>query len=87
MLFRSDYAGALHEALARPCKGLEGDALCHIGHPIAIGERVALPLSASAPMVREIARRMDMGLGFDRAMTPVLRDLGTLLRKWEALAG
>jgi hypothetical protein len=82
-----EYAMGLRAALAAPCAGLEGDALCHIGHPVAVGNRVALPLSASAPMVREVARRMDMGLGFDRAMTPVLRDIGTLFRKWEALAG
>ena len=81
------YSHALREALARPCPGLAGDAVCHIGHPIPVGARSALPLSASAPMVRDVVRRMDMGLNFDRAMTPVLRDLATLFRKWEALAG
>lgn len=82
-----DYAGALRAALARPCPGLAGDAICHIGHPILTGERAALSVSASAPMASAVARRMEGGLAFERAMAPVLRDLDTLFCKWEALAG
>ena len=81
------YAEAIRIALAQPCPGLTGDAICHIGHAIPVADRAALPIAASAQMVNDVARRMAHGLSFDRAMTPVLRDLETLFRKWEALAG
>ena len=82
-----EYARAIHAALARPCAGLTGDAICHVGAPVPVGDRAALTLAASAPMVSAVARRIAMGLSFERAISPVLRDIETLFRKWEALAG
>ena len=80
-------AAALREALARPLAGFPGDAICHVGHPVPVGRRAALPVSASAPLVSSVARRLEAGVSFERAMAPPLRDLATLLRKWEAIAG
>jgi hypothetical protein len=81
------YAAAIQRALAEPCNGLSGDAACHVGGPIEIGDRAALTIAASAPMISAVARRIQAGHSFERAMAPVLRDLETVFRKWEALAG
>ncbi len=81
-------ASAIRAALALPRPDVAGDASCHVGAPVRVGQGfAALPLSACAPMVSTIAERMARGVSFERAMAPVWRDLDTLFGKWEALAG
>jgi hypothetical protein len=80
------HARTLRSALAAPFPGLPGDAICHLGAPVDLGAKAALPLSASAPMVSDVAERIARGVSFERAIAPVLRDLDTLFQKWEALS-
>jgi hypothetical protein len=80
-------AAAIRAALALPRPEIDGDAICHIGAPVATGGGAVLPLAASAPMVADIHARMNRGVSFERAMAPVWRDLDTLFGKWEALFG
>jgi hypothetical protein len=81
-------ASAIRAGLALPRPGVAGDVICHIGAPVRAGlAAAALPLSASAPMVSDVAARMARGISFERAIAPVWRDLETLFGKWEALAG
>jgi hypothetical protein len=80
-------AAALHARLREPCPDLLGDANCHIGQPVAVGEKAALRVCASAPLVSGIAERLASGLSFETAFAPVTRDLDTLFRKWAAIAG
>ena len=72
---------ALATALDEP-----GDAICHVGAPVCLSERFALPLSASAPLVSDIAGRISRGVSFERAFAPVQRDLETVFRKIERVA-
>ena len=80
-------AAAIRAAMALPRPEIAGDAICHLGAPVATGGGAVLPLAASAPMVTEIHARMNRGISFDRATAPVWRDLETLFGKWEALFG
>ena len=73
--------------MALPRPEIAGDAISHLGAPVATGGGAVLPLAASAPMVTEIHARMNRGISFDRATAPVWRDLETLFGKWEALFG
>ncbi len=83
-----EQAASIRAALMRPGgDGPEKRAVCHVGRPVPVGENAALPLSASAPMVCAVARRMQLGASFEQAMMPVLRDVETVFRKWEAIAG
>ena len=72
---------ALATALDEP-----GDVVCHVGAPIALSERYALPLSASAPLVSDVVGRVSHGISFERAFAPVLRDLESLFKKIERVA-
>lgn len=64
----------------------QGDAICHLGAPLHLSVQAALPLSASATMVSDVARRIERGISFERALAPLLRDIDTLFLKIERLA-
>jgi hypothetical protein len=81
----ADCAASLREALATSIDE-PGDAVCHVGAPIALAERYALPLSVSAPLVSDVVGRISRGVSFERAFAPVLRDLDSLFRKIERVA-
>ena len=57
-----------------------------VGAPVALADRFALPLSASAPLVSDVVGRISRGISFERAFAPVLRDLESLFRKIERVA-
>jgi hypothetical protein len=82
---------ALHAALAaaRAPKGASSEfaRACHLGQPISIGERVALGLCASMPLVLGIAARIKEGQRIEAAVAPVVEDLDCLFGKWDRLAG
>ncbi len=80
-------AQCLREALATPTDCV-GDAVCHVGAPMELSKGlVALPLSASAPMVSDVAGRIARGVTFDRAFAPIQRDIDTLFEKLERVWG
>ncbi len=80
-------AQAIRDALAAP-SDQPGDAVYHIGEPILLGaDLIALPLSASAPMVNEVASRIARGVSFERAFGPVQRDIEALFAKLERVWG
>lgn len=80
-------AQCLRDALATPTD-CPGDAICHLGAPMALAANlVALPLSASAPMVSDVAGRIARGVSFDRAFAPIQRDIDTLFDKLERVWG
>ena len=78
-------AQCLREALATAID-TPGDAVYHLGAPMALGDDlVALPLSASAPMVSDVAARIARGVSFERAFAPIQRDIEALFAKMERL--
>ena len=78
-------AQALREGLATSTDA-PGDAACHLGAPIALGDgSAALPVSLSAPMVSDVAGRIAKGVSFERAFAPVQRDIDTLFQKIDRL--
>lgn len=77
----------LYRRMREPCPDLVGDAICHLGQPVAVGDKAALRICASAPLVSDIAERLAAGLSFETAFAPVTRDLDTLFRKWARLVG
>ena len=78
-----EQAQALREDLAT-LSDTPGDAVFHLGAPIELGpDLIALPLSASAPMVNEVANRIARGVSFERAFAPIQRDIETLFAKME----
>lgn len=83
--------GALHAALAAPQAPAGGAArlarACHLGAPVPIGDKTALRLCASMPMVLDIAARIMEGQRIESAVAPVVDDLNILFEKWDALAG
>ena len=80
-------AAALHARLREPRRDLMGDAICHLGQPVVVGDRAALRICASAPLVSDIAKRLAAGLSFETAFAPVTRDLDTVFAKWAAIVG
>lgn len=80
-------AAKIHADLREPYAGLAGDAVCHLGPPVAVGERAALRICASAPLVSGIAKQLNAGLSFETAFAPVTRDLDTVFAKWAAIGG
>jgi hypothetical protein len=83
-------ATALHAILAAPQAPLGApDRLaraCHLGQPVPIGERAALRVCASMPMVLDIAARIMEGQLIEQAVRPVLDDLDLVFEKWDWLA-
>jgi hypothetical protein len=80
-------AQCLREALAT-ATDCPGDAVFHLGAPMALGEDlVALPLSASAPMVSDVAGRIARGVSFERAFAPIQRDIESLFAKMDRVWG
>lgn len=67
-------ARAVYEALQRP--GDPGVPPCHLGQPVAVGERWALRICASMPMITEAAAR---------GLAPLEADLDLLFETWAAL--
>lgn len=78
-------AARLRMRLALPLEDA-GDAICHLGAPLDFAGQAALPLSASATMVSDVAGRVERGISFERALAPLLRDIDTLFLKIERLA-
>lgn len=78
----------LHGRLSDPLVGgkLARRAI-HVGQPVEIGERAALRVCASAPLLSGIAERLAQGHTFERAFAPTGRDLDTLFEKWSLLVG
>ena len=65
-----------------------GDAVFHLGAPLELGaDLIALPLSASAPMVSDVAGRISQGVSFERAFAPIQRDIDSLFAKMERVWG
>ncbi len=77
-------ADDLRQALAMPLDD-QGDAICHLGAVLDLQGQAALPLSASASMVSDVAERIARGTSFERAVAPLLRDVDTLFLKLERL--
>jgi selenocysteine lyase/cysteine desulfurase len=63
-----------YEALQRPSR--PGVRPCHLGQPVTVGERTALRVCASMPMIAEAAAS---------GMAPLLADLDHLFDAWAAL--
>lgn len=84
-------AAALHAALAAPQAPSGAPAklapACHLGQPVPIGERAALRICASMPMVLDIAARFMEGQKIQAAVAPVVDDLDILFEKWDRLVG
>ena len=78
---------SLRQALAAASQK-SGDAVCHLGAPNRLGDQIAaLPISASAPMVSEVADRIAKGVSFERAFAPIQRDIDTLFAKMGRIMG
>jgi hypothetical protein len=78
-------ARAIHEDLMRPYDDMQGDAICHIGQVHIAGPRLYMSAAINAAQIADIAERISKGISFDRACAPLMRDIDTLMRKWEML--
>ena len=82
-----DQAQRLREAMAT-LGDQPGDAVFHLGAPIEIGpDLIAMPLSASASMVNDVASRIARGVSFERAFAPIQRDIEAMFAKMERIWG
>ena len=80
-------ADGLRQALAAASQKA-GDAVCHLGAPIRLGDQIAaLPISAPAPMVSDVADRIAKGVTFEQAFAPIQRDIDTLFAKMGRIMG
>lgn len=84
-------AAALHAILAAPQAPLGAPErlakACHLGQPVPVGERAALRICASMPMVLDVAARIMDGEKIEAAVAPVVEDLDLVFEKWDWLAG
>lgn len=84
-------AAALYAALAAPIAPPRASQApsraCHLGQPVAIGDKTALRLCASMPLVLDIAARIMEGQRIESTVAPVVDDLDVLFEKWDRLAG
>lgn len=84
-------AVALHAALAAseaPARASRAASkACHLGPSVTIGDKTALRLCASMPLVLDIATRIMAGRRIEAAVAPVVDDLNVLFEKWDRLAG
>ncbi len=83
---------SVHARLRAPCaRGSSDDAaleqIFHLGQPVPIGRSAALRICASAPLISDIAERVQRGESLDAAFEPWGRRLGALFVKWAALIG
>jgi hypothetical protein len=83
---------SIHARLRAPCASLSaGDPalrqIFHLGQPVAVGPTTALRVCASAPIISEIAERVEEGESFAAAFAPWGRNLDALFEKWRRLIG
>ncbi len=81
---------AIHARLRQPWASGSSDGaalaqIFHLGQPVAIGRRAALRICASAPLISEIAERVEAGESLEAAFAPWGRRLDALFEKWAAL--
>jgi hypothetical protein len=82
------YAESIHRALRSPHSvSGTGGRVCHLGQPVRVGDRTALRICASAPLVCAVAQEVAGGKTIEAALAPVRADLDCVFRKWEALVG
>ncbi len=88
-------AAALHAALAAPQAPKEASLsapaklarACHLGQPVPIGDKAALRICASMPLVLDIAARIMEGQRIEAAVAPVVEDLDLVFEKWDRFVG
>jgi hypothetical protein len=76
-------AQLIHRALRSPDAIPGVEKICHLGQPVAVGDRAALRFCASAPMIGNVAQRLASG-PYD-AWGTVERDLDYVFGKLHAL--
>jgi hypothetical protein len=57
----------------------------HLGQPVEIGKAGVLRVCASAPLVNDIAERIETGFSFKQAFAPVEDGIADLFHAWAAL--
>jgi len=57
----------------------------HLGQPVEIGNAGVLRVCASAPLVNDIADRMQTGMPRSEAFAPIGESIGDLFRAWVAI--
>ncbi len=60
---------------------------CHVGQPVAIGDRSALRICLSMPLVTEVARKLERGLTTSASLGSLSCDLDVMFDKWDRVAG
>jgi hypothetical protein len=82
-----DSALAVHRALRAPVEDNPRGAGrgFHLGQPVGFGPNVALRVCLSAPMINDVADRIETGESFEDAFAPIARDLQDLFGKWAAV--
>jgi hypothetical protein len=66
--------------------GMARGKIFHAGQPVPIGDRDALRVCLSAPLVVDVAAHMAQGLGLEAAFEPVAAELRALFTLWRATA-
>lgn len=57
----------------------------HLGQPVEIGNAGVLRVCASAPLVNQLAERIETGVTFQEAFAPLGESIAELFRAWAAL--
>jgi hypothetical protein len=89
MRHRDGRAFDMSEAAAAQKCLRDGDAenglRFHLGQPVEIGNAGVLRVCASAPLVNDIADRMQTGMPRSEAFAPIGESIGDLFRAWVAI--
>lgn len=89
-LFSWGETASIHARLRTPCDPAFADhparqQIFHLGQPVAIGQKTALRICASAPIINETVERIQEGDSLQAAFAPWGRKLDALFVKWTRL--
>jgi selenocysteine lyase/cysteine desulfurase len=74
-------------SIADAAQNPERRQVFHVGQPVAIGNKWALRVCASAPLISDIAEPMQTGAALEAAFAPCAGLLDGLFKKWAMLMG
>ncbi len=82
--FDMSEAAAVQKRL-REGEDAENGLRFHLGQPVEIGNAGVLRVCASAPLVNQIAEKMQTGMALSEAFAPIAESIGELFRAWAAI--
>lgn len=84
-LFDMAHAAAIQRKLREGSEEHGHSTRFHLGQPVEIGQAGILRVCASAPLVNDIAERIETGASFPQAFAPMTDSIAELFRAWSGL--